>query len=84
MFEKGGRERRVYSLAIEAVGETSMSRDGITEILDIESALESTRKESSERRNKTRERSHDERMELERRVRHRGDLFPACEGGEHR
>ena len=62
------------SLAIHPIGHPPMSRDAISEILDIERPLEAARKEPSKRRHERGKRGHDQRVDLERRVRDRRDL----------
>jgi hypothetical protein len=63
------QSRYLHLLAIHPISHTSMTRNTIPEILDIESPLDPTCEESSKGCNKRSERCHNKAMDLERRVR---------------
>ncbi len=64
--------QRAYSLAIHPVGHSSVTRDTVAKVLDVEGPLEAAGKETAERRDQRSKGGHDERVQLERRVVHRG------------
>lgn len=51
-------------LAVHAIGNTSMARDGVAKVLDLERALETRSKEATERRNERSERGPEEGVDL--------------------
>ena len=63
--------KRVDSLAIHPVGHSSVSRDRVSEVLDVESPLESRSEESSEGSEERREGGHHDGVDLEGSVRER-------------
>lgn len=62
-------------LAVHAVEETAVTRETVAKVLDAGSALEARGEEAAEWSDKGRERGEDDRVELERRVRDRGDVL---------
>lgn len=78
------RKESHQELAIKAVSKTTVARDAVAEILDVESTFESARKESAKRRDQAGKRSHDESVQLERRPRERRDTVTCNRGGQRR
>lgn len=73
-LEKNAKLLRCHSLAVESVGQTAVTRNTVAKVLDVESTLETARKETAEWRDQTCERGHDERVQLERCVGQRFDF----------
>ena len=75
------REKSHDHLTIHPVGDPTVSRNGVAEVLDLERPLESRREEASERRDDARKRGKHEGVHLEPR---RPDSLQAEQGPRHR
>jgi hypothetical protein len=62
------RQSRVYSLAIHPIGHTTVSGDRVSEVLDVECALEARGKEATEWSDQRGECGHYQAVDLEGRI----------------
>lgn len=63
----------MYELAVHTVGHSAVSRDAVTEVLDVECSLETRCEETAKGSYQRCKDGHDEQVQVVRRVRDGGD-----------
>ncbi len=70
-------------LAVHTICHTTVTRDTVTEVLDIESPLETRGEETTERRDEGRETGQNEEVELVRRIRDCREVVAQLRKSQH-